>query len=198
MTNVNPNPVAPQNSAPVQGTQTSAAQTGVHREADDTEEIYYEGSPLMRGALGKGFLWIFGGVLLIALAIALPILKPHVVPWWVYLVVAIIGLILIMVPLIRSKTIRYRISNYRIDYERGLFSKDIDTLELWHVEDIRFHQSLIDRMLGIGNITVVSRDEQLPQLVMHDIPQARPLFETLKQRIISVKRQRGVIKVDPG
>ena len=38
----------------------------------------------------------------------------------------------------------------------------------------------------------------MPLLVMHDIPHARELFEQLKQRIIAVKRSRGVIKMDPG
>ena len=33
---------------------------------------------------------------------------------------------------------------------------------------------------------------------MHSIPHSRPLFEQLKQRIIAVKRQRGVIKMDSG
>src|SRR5256885_2226423 len=33
-----------------------------HRPADDTEEVYYEGSPLLRGAIFKGFLWILVGL----------------------------------------------------------------------------------------------------------------------------------------
>jgi hypothetical protein len=33
---------------------------------------------------------------------------------------------------------------------------------------------------------------------MHGLPNPRPLFETLKQRVISVKRSRGVLKVDGG
>jgi len=30
------------------------------------------------------------------------------------------------------------------------------------------------------------------------VPNPRPLFENLKQRVIAVKRQRGVIKMDTG
>jgi hypothetical protein len=94
--------------------------------------------------------------------------------------------------------VRYRITNYRIDFERGILGKKIDTLELWHVEDIRFDQSFLDRLLGVGNLTVVSSDETTPQLQMHGLPNPRPLFETLKQRVIAVKRQRGVLKMDSG
>ena len=172
-----------------------------HRPADDSEEIYYEGSPLMRGALGKGFLWVFGGVVLVVLAGFL-LVRPDAprfhVPWFVSLALAVIGAVLILVPVIRTKTVRYRITNYRVDYERGLFGKDIDTMELWHVEDLDFHQSFVDRLLGVGTITVLSHDDTTPKLVMHGIPEPRKLFEQLKQRIISVKRQRGVLKMDTG
>src|SRR5579863_6289633 len=112
-----------------------------HRPPDDVEETYYEGSPLLRGEMGKGLLWILIGLIFIAGAIAIPIFLPKAhVPWWVELILVLIGLGLVLVPVIQTKTIRYRVTNYRIDYERGIFSKDIDTLELWHVEDIRFHQ----------------------------------------------------------
>ena len=202
MTSFNPNAPVP-NAVPQQ---SDSQQDAPHRAPDDMEEVYYQGSPLLRGALGKGFLWIFCGVVLVAAGIAglfyhLAHRMPqweHGVPWWAFLALAFIGCCFVLVPLIQSKTIRYRVSNYRIDYERGLFSKDIDTLELWHVEDVRFHQSFIDRLLGVGNITVVSHDETMPMLVMHDIPHSRELFEQLKQRIIAVKRSRGVIKMDPG
>ena len=70
--------------------------------------------------------------------------------------------------------------------------------ELWHVEDLQFHQSLLDRILCIGEITVVSHDETTPRLRLQALPHPRPIFETLKQRIITVKRQRGVIKLDAG
>ena len=89
-------------------------------------------------------------------------------------------------------------TNYRIDYERGLIGKDIDTLELWHVEDIQFHQTFLDRLLAMGTITVISHDLTTPRLIMHSLPNSRHLFDQLKQRIIAVKRQRGVLKMDTG
>lgn len=197
MSNLDPTHVPPAAASPeaVPGSQDAAT---AHRPPDDAEEVYYEGSPLLRGYIGKGFLWILAGLALIALAVVAAIRHWPYFHWWGYLALVVIGLVLIIIPIVRSKTIRYRVSNYRIDFERGLLSKDIDTLELWHVEDIRFHQSLIDRILGVGNITVLSRDENMPSLVMHDVPQSRQLFEQLKQRIIAVKRSRGVIKMDPG
>ena len=101
-------------------------------------------------------------------------------------------------PLAARKRYRFRITNYRIDFERGLLAHNIDTLELWHVEDLRFHQSLMARILGVGTITVLSKHPTTPMLIIPSIPNAQALFKTLEQRVIAVKRQAGVIKVDTG
>ncbi len=173
---------------------------GPHREADDREEVYYEGSPMIRGQLGKIFLWTILGLVFLALPIVWRILQREGQwpIWWITLACIVLGLLFLLIPVLIVKSVRYRISNYRIDYERGIFGKRIDTLELWHVEDIRFDQSFLDRILGVGNITVISHDDTTPNLTMIGIPNPRPLFETLKQRVIAVKRQRGVVKMDVG
>ena len=198
MTNPNANQ-PPLTAAQLAESQKAADQATAHRAPDDAEEVYYEGSPLLRGSLGKGALWLLGSLAMIALAVAAGIYhNSWHFHWWAYPILLVIALVLFLVPVIQSKTVRYRVTNYRIDYERGLLGKDIATLELWHVEDVSFHQSFVDRLLGVGNITVLSHDDTMPTLVMHDVPQSRELFEQLKQRIIAVKRSRGVIKMDPG
>jgi membrane protein YdbS with pleckstrin-like domain len=173
-----------------------------HKPADDTEQVYFEGSPMLRGEIGRGLLYILGGLLLIALPIVWGVLRgrqnePN--PWWPWYVIlacVVIGLILISIPFLWAKTVRYRIGNYRIDFERGIFSKSIDTLELWHVDDLSFHQSFLARLFGVGTITVMSNDNTTPKLNLRGLPNPRSLFETLRQRVIAVKRQRGVIKMD--
>ena len=173
-----------------------------HKPADDTEQVYFEGSPMLRGEIGRGLLYIIGGLLLIALPIAWGVWKgrqgePN--PWWPWYIIlacVVIGFALISIPFLWAKTVRYRIGNYRIDFERGIFSKSIDTLELWHVDDLKFHQSFLARLFGVGTITVMSNDNTTPQLNLRGLPNVRSLFETLRQRVIAVKRQRGVIKMD--
>ena len=170
---------------------------GPHKEPSDSEEVYYEGSPPWRGLGGKVILWPLAGLAFIAIPFV-AIHWGHHVPALGWLIHFVVGLSLPWVPILHAKTIHYRITSYRIDYERGLFSKDIDTIELWHVEDLHFHQSLWERIMGVGRIRIVSHDATLPELILRGVPNPRPLFETLKQRVIAVKRARGVIKVDPG
>ncbi|QOV89453.1 PH domain-containing protein [Humisphaera borealis] len=171
-----------------------------HREADDTEQIYFQGSPMLRAEIATGWLWILIGLVVIAIPIAWGVLaKAGSGPiWWVYLAGAVIGLIIILVPWIKTKAIAFKITNYRIDVERGIIARRINTMELWHVDDISFDQGFIERVLGVGTIFVYSNDKTTPKLRIHGLPSPRPLFDSLKQRIIAVKRQRGVIKMDVG
>jgi membrane protein YdbS with pleckstrin-like domain len=162
----------------------------------DPERIYYEGSPLVRGSIGSFLLFFLLGALFIAAPFIYKVVEKAFPNWIVTLACVVLGVILLIAPILWSKTIRYRISNYRIDYERGLFGKTIDTTELWHVEDIQFHQSFMDRILGVGTITVFASDKTSPSFPLRSLPKPREIFDALKARIIAIKRSRGVIKMD--
>ena len=159
--------------------------------SDADEIVYFSGSPALRGSLGLFFVNGFVGIALVVGAWLL-----HTRGTWIVPTAILVAILLVIFPVLLVRSVRYRISNYRIDFERGVLSKDIDTLELWHVEDIQLHQSLLDRVMRLGTITVISHDETTPRLPLQSLPDPRPIFETLKQRIITVKRQRGVIKLD--
>ena len=118
--------------------------------------------------------------------------------WWMTLIAVVLAVCAFTLPWLLLRTTRYRISNYRIDYERGILKKRIDTMELWHVDDIKFEQGLVDRMFNVGQIIVLSNDKTTPRLELEGLPNPRAIFDQLKQRVIAVKRQRGVIKMDVG
>ncbi len=157
------------------------------------EVIYFKGSPALRGSIGQLF---FNGLLSAGLLTAAVIFQAK--SMWILPGAILIALVLMAVPVLMARSTHYCISSYRIDFERGILSKNIDTLELWHVDDIKFRQSLMDRILRIGTIVIISHDSTTPWLPLQSLPTPRPLFESLKQRIITVKRQRGVIKLDGG
>src|SRR3954451_11791933 len=94
-----------------------------HRPADDREEVYYQGSPLFRGNLGKLFLFVLVGAVLIVLPIFLHFGTQTHLPGLAWAAFIGVGLLLIVLPVLLQRTVRYRVSNYRIDYERGVFGK---------------------------------------------------------------------------
>jgi membrane protein YdbS with pleckstrin-like domain len=165
--------------------------------APDHEIVYYEGRPMMRADQAKATFWVLVGLGFIVVA-CLSWTMDWGWPKWAGIVLFILGILAIVPPWLVIRATRYRITSYRIDFERGIIKKKIDTLELWHVDDIKFEQGLLDRMMNVGSITVMSNDRTNPKLELHGIPDPRKIFDALKDRVIAVKRQRGVIKMDVG
>jgi uncharacterized membrane protein YdbT with pleckstrin-like domain len=52
----------------------------------------------------------------------------------------------------------YRISNQRLLIESGVLSKTITEIDLRTVDEISFHQSFPERLLGLGQIAIVSSE----------------------------------------
>lgn len=161
------------------------------------EVVFYQGSPKLRGELGLVFKSLAAALVFVAIGVACTIYQRPVDWYWlVLLICCAVALGVLLLPSLLVKRDRYRISNYRIDFEHGLVSKHLDTIELWHVEDVSMRMGLADRVLGVGTITVESDDRSTPKLLLRSLPNPRVIFEQLKTRVLAVKRQRGVIKLD--
>ncbi len=106
-------------------------------------------------------------------------------PLWLASVVGLLGL---GWTYLRHVTTRYKVSTRRVEIERGVLARELRSLELWRVLDVSYRQSVLDRIFGDGRITLVSTDQSDPQLVLHGLPNARALFETLRDAIQAARR----------
>jgi membrane protein YdbS with pleckstrin-like domain len=104
----------------------------------------------------------------------------------------VIGLIWWGILQLTRKSTRYKITDRTIDMEKGLFSKTIDTLQLWRVRDLEFRQSLLERMLGIARIIVFTSDKTDPELVIDGLPASREIFDRMKDAAELARQQRVV------
>ena len=117
--------------------------------------------------------------------------------FWSYVVagvlsIVLIGLIWIGILQWMRKSLRYKITDRTIDYETGLLSRRVETLQLWRVQDIELRQSLIQRMLGIAEIHVQTKDSSDPDLVLRGLPASREVFEALKDAAELARQQRVI------
>jgi uncharacterized membrane protein YdbT with pleckstrin-like domain len=60
--------------------------------------------------------------------------------------------------IIALRSQHYRLSNQRLLLEGGVLSKTITEIDLRTVDEILFNQSLLERLLGLGDIVVVSSE----------------------------------------
>ena len=102
-----------------------------------------------------------------------------------------------LVAVVKVASIRYRITDTRIEIERGLLSKKIDNLELFRVKDLRFRQGLLQRMMGLGSIELDSSDVSDAGVeTIEGLPGARALFDELRDAVDAARRARGVQAIE--
>jgi membrane protein YdbS with pleckstrin-like domain len=145
------------------------------------DELIYAG-PAKHGAYAWDYLkWVLVGALCGAVGTGLgyiPALAGY--PLWL---LSFVGLFGIVGTFLKHATSRFKLTLRRIELERGILSKSIDSLELWRVLDLKYTQNVFDRILGVGRITVMSTDQSTPELVLYGLPNGRAIFERLRDAV---------------
>jgi membrane protein YdbS with pleckstrin-like domain len=96
---------------------------------------------------------------------------------------------------IKRSSVKFRVTNTVIESERGVLSKRIDVLQLWRCRDVRYRQTLSDRLLGIAHIDVFAQDATTPHLEIVGLPASRQLFEQLRDSIEIQRHAKNVYGV---
>jgi uncharacterized membrane protein YdbT with pleckstrin-like domain len=116
-------------------------------------------------------------VIVAAVVVHVQYLMPREDPTWVrepwLPVVAALFLLLPIRRHIRRQSVKMTIAGDKLRYEAGLLSKTTRNIQLSKVQDVRVDQSLGQRMLGVGDISIETSGES-SRLEMDnvDAPQA--------------------------
>ena len=87
---------------------------------------------------------------------------------------------------------RYALSEDRLFLETGLLSTKCEEILLYRVRDISTGRTLLQRMLGVGTVTVLSSDKTNPTLVLKNIKDPIAVKEILHNRVEEMKLRRQV------
>jgi len=100
---------------------------------------------------------------------------------------------------IGTSTHRYEITTERIKLTTGLLSKQTTELELYRVRDYSVVEPFLLRLVGCGNIVLVSADRTTPQVVLHAVPHAAKLKDQIRANTERMRQRRGVrdLEIDP-
>jgi membrane protein YdbS with pleckstrin-like domain len=156
-------------------------------------EMLYEGNPSWKAYLGYYLAAGVAALVVIAISLKLADVAKHKA-LGVLIPVALAAVFAFGLHLFR-KSIKFRVSNTVIEYERGVLSKRIDVVQLWRVKDVVYKQSLIDRILGIAHIGIVTSDATNPNFDIVGMPASRQLFENLRDSIEIQRQSKNVYGV---
>jgi membrane protein YdbS with pleckstrin-like domain len=97
--------------------------------------------------------------------------------------------------LVKSLMLSAKITSERIVIRSGLLSKHEDIVEYFRVKDIDFKQRLLQRIRGIGTISLLSEDQTAPELEFV-ITDANEIKEQMRKHINQQRRIHGTMQRD--
>ncbi len=112
--------------------------------------------------------------------------------WGVLLFVFVIGFFLLIRAWYRVSSTRYRLTTQRLFVQTGLIAKKLEEVELFRVKDVTLHQGVLQRLLGVGNVVVLSSDDTTPQLELAGISNPIDVKEQIRNAFRAARQREGM------
>lgn len=135
------------------------------------EEVVWEGGPSQVINMGTYILCALLCVLIVPIFIAL----------WKYVV---------------TRTTQYTLTNQRLSFRRGVFSKETDVLELYRIKDMKLEEPFFLRLFGKGDIVMDTSDKSHPTFRLEAVPEPEKLRDLLRRHSESRRDDKRVREID--
>ncbi len=118
--------------------------------------------------------------------------------WMITGVVVLVELLWFGISLALQRSTRYTVTNQRVMIETGLLTKALSEIDLRYVDDSQFTQGVVHRMLGIGNVTLLSSDKTTPVYMLRGIRDPRGVRELIRTHAYKVSQRQVFTRATGG
>lgn len=112
-----------------------------------------------------------------AVGLALPVIL-WVARWWI------------------TKSTSYELTSQRLKIGTGILNRKLDELELFRVKDYAMDQPLFLRLVGLGNLTLVTSDASTPTVAIRAIANVEDVREKLRNAVQAERDRKRVREMD--
>ena len=86
----------------------------------------------------------------------------------------------------------YRITNQRVVVENGLLSRKQEEIELNKIKDFTVKQSMTEKLMGVGNIEIISIDVSTPRLVLSNVENPFVVKDKIRAAMLEYKKKLNI------
>ncbi len=90
-----------------------------------------------------------------------------------------------------SISLQYTITDERIRITSGVLGKARENIELVRIQDLDYKQTMTERMINIGDISVLSHDRSDPRVVLKNVKDPEGVYEILRRAVLSARKRHG-------
>jgi len=118
-----------------------------------------------------------------------------------YRVLTSIGLGFIVLTILAIKTARLKMTYYevtaeRIEWNRGIFDRRVDNLDMFRVIDLKLRRSTLDCIFGIGTVVLTTTDKSDPEFAFEKVRDSRKLYDVIKKASLEADRRTSVVHLE--
>lgn len=95
-----------------------------------------------------------------------------------------------------TKCTFYELTSQRLRIRSGILNKRVDELELYRVKDYSMEQPFLLRLVGLGNLNMITSDASTPNVAMRAIPGVEQVREKLRATVQAERDRKRVRELD--
>jgi uncharacterized membrane protein YdbT with pleckstrin-like domain len=103
----------------------------------------------------------------------------------------ILGMALLLIPLffhLRKKLVRYTLTDTTIEIDRGLISRTTQNIPLRRIQDVTVSASMMQRLLGFGDVIIDNASEDGGKVVLDDIDSPKKYAELMLRQMRQLEK----------
>lgn len=122
--------------------------------------------------------------------------KDFMVAETIILIFLLIPISSLMYRVAYTSTDKIEIANDRILHYFGVFTREVEELELYRIKDYSVYQGFLMRLSGIYNIKMITSDKGQPLFLMNGFRNGVYLMNLLRERVEKMRTEKGVKEFD--
>ncbi len=137
--------------------------------------------------------WFLGGLVTILTVIGLIWKEGDSRAWLIGLgCIATLWLGLMIFYWYRRSIVHYKLTRLRFFIERGILFKNIDRIDIMHLDKTDFTQGPFERIFKVGNLVIDSETAEIPQITLRGIANLRGVADLIDKARLAERERRGI------
>lgn len=114
-------------------------------------------------------------------------------PAWALIAVPVIWIVWVW---LRTRAESFTLTTERLRLKKGVLNQVFDEVELYRVKDVTLTRSAIQRMFGLGTVTMQTSDHGQENICIDSVHSSEELREQLRKQVEIIRDRKRVREVD--
>jgi membrane protein YdbS with pleckstrin-like domain len=104
-------------------------------------------------------------------------------PWWIALPIALALLLIPAFYHVKRNMVQYTLTNHKLEIDEGFIARTTRNLPLRNIQDVTVSATIMQRLLGYGNVVIDNASELGGSTILHNIHNPRQYADLLLREL---------------